>query len=162
MYAVFPGEIACVVGVVEVNLTALLGVALITVIVVAVLSSVVEGALLIASVVGYSSVVPTGTGDMNEKRMILYYYLIICIAKSLLHEACFYNCLPNTLVYCLCYTDTFLLPKNRTTEQRNSFCVCAQNVSVHLPPLSSLHCLSGVHTSARLMLGLLTAHTFTL
>ena len=90
----FPGEIARVVGVVEVILTALfgvVGVALIAVIRVALLSSVTEGALLIASLVGYTSVVSTGTRDMSEKNDILYNYLIICIAKSLLHEACFYN-----------------------------------------------------------------------
>ena len=58
----------------------------------------------------------------------------------------------------------FLLLNNRTTEQRNSFCIHAQHVIVHLPPSSSssLHCPSGVQASDGLMLGPLTAHTFTL
>ena len=79
--SLFPGGIACVVGVVEVGLLAtvvgvtalfgVVGIALITVVRavgVAVLSSVVEGALLIAVVVRVPYVVPTGTGGMNEKE----------------------------------------------------------------------------------------------
>ena len=65
------GLLATVVGVILTVLFGVVGVALITVVRVAVLSSVVEGALLIATVVGDSSVVPTGKGGMNERRMIL-------------------------------------------------------------------------------------------
>ena len=54
------GLLATVVGVILTALFGVVGVALITVVRVAVLSSVVEGALLIATVVGDLSVVPTG------------------------------------------------------------------------------------------------------
>ena len=80
------GLLATVVGVI---LTALYGVALITVVRVAVLSSVVEGALLIATVVGDSSVVPTGKGGMNERMILLVRTCILYILYmhgSLLYE----------------------------------------------------------------------------
>ena len=85
------GLLATVVGDI---LTALFGVALITVVRVAVLSSVVEGALLIATVVGDSSVVPTGKGGTNETRMILSLHTVyawLSIVRSMHSKLCFYN-----------------------------------------------------------------------
>ena len=58
------------------------------------LSSVVEGALLIATVVGDSSVVPTGKEGMNERRMILSLHTVyawLSIVRSMHRKLCFYN-----------------------------------------------------------------------
>ena len=88
------GLLATVVGVILTVLYGVVGVALITVVRVAVLSSVVEGALLIAAVVGDSSVVPTGKGGMNERRMILSLHTVyawLSIVRSMHRKLCFYN-----------------------------------------------------------------------
>ena len=90
------GLLATVVGVILTVLFGVAGVALITVVRVAVLSSVVEGALLIAAVVRSrdSSFVPTGKGGMNERRMILSLHTVyawLSIVRSMHRKLCFYN-----------------------------------------------------------------------
>ena len=75
------GLLAAVVGVILTVLFGVVGVALITV-------------LLIATVVGDSSVVPTGKGGMNERRMILSLHTVyawLSIVRSMHRKLCFYN-----------------------------------------------------------------------